>query len=252
MSRADTEAALPQRGSQSIDQPRYWWFVAREELLRQALRGFLGSPERLLDVGSADGPSVGWLRGDHQHVTIDIDTRGLRRGEGVCASADAMPFPSASFDVVTAFDVVEHCPSEAAALSEVARVLRPGGRFLCSVPAYQWTWSDHDVRAGHYRRYTRRRITDAVERSGLDVQRATYGFTSVFPFFLAERGLRRVRRIRGSRQEEPGDAASIQPLPDRVSRALLGLTHVEAQILARHGLPFGSSVFVAALKPGGR
>ena len=42
-------------------------------------------------------------------------------------------------------------------MSELARVLRPGGRLLASVPAYQWAWSDHDVRAGHHRRYTQRR-----------------------------------------------------------------------------------------------
>ena len=67
----------------------------------------------------------------------------------------------------------------------------PGGRLLVSVPAYQWAWSQHDVRAGHHRRYTRPRIVAAIERAGLRVERATYAFAAVFPLFAAERVLRR-------------------------------------------------------------
>ena len=53
---------LTQSGSSSIREPEYWWYRARTELLQAALGGFLGSPGRLLDVGSADGPSVGRSR----------------------------------------------------------------------------------------------------------------------------------------------------------------------------------------------
>ena len=99
-------------------------------------------------MGSADAPSVGWMRGDHPSVTLDLFPDGLVPGEGVCGSAEALPFADEAFDVVAAFDVVEHCEDDALAVSELARVLAPGGRMLLSVPAYQWAWSDHDVRAG--------------------------------------------------------------------------------------------------------
>ena len=132
-------------------------------------------------------PSAAWLRGDHQQVSVDLDPRGLAPGRGVCASALALPFADATFDVVAAFDVVEHCEPEALAVAELARVLAPGGRLLLSVPAYQWAWSDHDVRAGHHRRYTRPRIVAALEAAGLRVERSTYAFALVFPMFAAER-----------------------------------------------------------------
>ncbi|MCW2844204.1 MAG: class SAM-dependent methyltransferase, partial [Nocardioides sp.] len=150
--------AVSQPGSSSIGQPDYWWYRARAELLRAALGDFVGSPRRLLDVGSADGPSVSWLQGDHQRVAIDLDPRGLTPGRDVCASALALPFASETFDVVGAFDVIEHCEPEAQAVAELARVLVPGGRLLASVPAYTWAWTDHDVRAGHHRRYTLPRL----------------------------------------------------------------------------------------------
>ena len=138
-------------GSASIDHPEYWWYRARAELLKAAVGRFVGEPRRVLDVGSADGPSIGWLRGRGQQVTLDIDPRGLDTG-GVCGSALALPFADDSFDLVAAFDVIEHCDPESAVLSELARVLTPQGRLLLSVPAYTWAWTRFDDINGHYRR----------------------------------------------------------------------------------------------------
>ncbi len=227
-------------GSASIDQPDYWWYRARADLLHAALGEFATTTARVLDVGSADGPSVPWLRGDH-HVTVDLDPRGLRPGEGVCASALSLPFRDGSFDLASAFDVVEHCEPESVALAELGRVLAPGGRLLLSVPAYQWAWSDHDVRAGHHRRYTRPRLVSAVEDAGFVVRRASYGFAGVFPLFAAERLARRVRK--------PADTHALPEPSTAVERVLLGLSRAEARWLRGHDAPFGSSVFLAADKP---
>ena len=239
-----TQQLGPAEGSASIEQPNHWWYAARSELLRAALGPFLGTPGRLLDVGSADGPSVGWLTCSGLHATLDVDPRGLRPGSGVQATALALPFADGVFDVVGAFDVVEHCEPEADAVAELARVLAPGGRLLLSVPAYQWAWSDHDVRAGHFRRYTGRRLRRAVEAAGLEVLRSTHGFAALFPAFAAERLARRARgaaeRPAGARLPEPSAPAE---------RVLLGLCRAEARVLRRWDLPFGSSIFVAARRP---
>ena len=140
-------APAAQPGSSSLDQPDYWWFRARAELLHTVLGPYFGRPATILDVGSADGPSVGWMKGGHRRITLDLFPRGLTPGEGVCGSAEALPFADHTFDVVAAFDVVEHCDRETLAMAELSRVLRPGGRMLLSVPAYQWAWSEHDVQS---------------------------------------------------------------------------------------------------------
>ncbi|MGB3258205.1 MAG: class I SAM-dependent methyltransferase [Ornithinimicrobium sp.] len=233
--------SLQQPGSASIEQPDYWWYTARSDLLRAALAEHVGSPERLLDVGSADGPSVSWLSAPH-HATVDLDPRGLRPGAGVCASALDLPFDDESFDLVCAFDVVEHCEPDSRVLGEFSRVLRPGGRLLLSVPAYQWAWSDHDVRAGHYRRYTKTLLVGAVEQAGYAVRRATYGFAGVFPMFVADRARRRLRPTVGTQVDLPRISAPLQ-------RLLLGLSAAESRVMVRRDLPFGSSVFLAADKP---
>ena len=228
-------------GSSSIEQPEYWWYRARSSLLRAALGEHVGRPARLLDVGSADGPSVSWLRAD-QHVSVDLDPRGLTPGLSACASALSLPFRDEVFDLVCAFDVVEHCEPESRALGELGRVLAPGGRLLLSVPAYEWAWTDHDVRAGHHRRYTRPRLVAAVEAAGFEVVRATYAFAGVFPVFAAERVARRLRR--------PGPGETTLPrVSPAVERVLLGLCAAEARVLPRRDLPCGSSVLLAARKP---
>jgi len=229
-----------QPGSASIEQPDYWWYRARSELLRAALGPHAQGPTRLLDVGSADGPSVAWLDSP-RHACLDMDLRGLRPGDGVCASALSLPFADASFDLVSAFDVVEHCEPESTVLREFHRVLQPGGRLLLSVPAYEWAWTDHDVRAGHHRRYTRGRLVRAVTGAGYSVRRVSHGFAGVFPFFAAERVLRRVRPA--------ASGATLPEVSPTLERLFLGLSRTEARLLTRRDLPFGSSVFLAADKP---
>jgi len=238
-------ATTTQPGSSSLDQPDYWWYRARSELLEAVLGAYLREPKVTLDVGSADGPSVAWMRGDHRRVSLDLHPRGLAPGEGVCGSAMALPFADEVFDVVAAFDVVEHCESETRAVAELTRVLAPGGRLLLSVPAYQWAWSDHDVRAGHFRRYTKPRLVNVVEGAGLTIERSTYAFSAVFPFFVAERAARRLRQHAG-RPPAPG----LAQVSLRVDRMLMGLSRLDRRLLRGRNLPFGSSVFLAGLKPG--
>jgi len=216
-------------------------------MLQTVLGPHVGDAQRLLDVGSADGPSVGWVTAPHK-VSLDLDPRGLRPPDGVCGSLLALPFADASFEAITAFDVIEHCEPEADALRELHRVLEPGGRLLVSVPAYQWAWSDHDVANGHHRRYTRRRAETAVEAVGFEVRRATYGFAGVFPMFVAERLVRAARHKVARRTHRPVDVVDVPEVGDGLEKVLLGLCRWDERVLARRDLPFGSSVFLAAVK----
>lgn len=232
-------------GSASIAIPDYWWYVARSDLLEAALRAHVDGAGLALDLGSADGPSAAWFREATQRtVSLDIDPRGLG-SDGVCGSALALPFEDGAFDAVSAFDVIEHCEPEATALAEVRRVLRPGGRFVMSVPAYTWAWTDFDVANGHHRRYTTGRAVAAVERAGFTVQRATYGFATVFPMFVAERMARKLSRRRA---DGAVDIVSLPQLPRVLNSTLIGLSRVDRAVLTRRDLPFGSSVFLAATR----
>ncbi len=246
MSATQTDTGAGHGGSPSHGVDDYWWYLARGELLRTGLGPYVGDASLALDIGSADGPSARWFRESVEHtVSLDIDPRGLGAG-GVCGSAFALPFGDATFDLVCAFDVVEHTDPDTEALAEIRRVLRPGGRLLMTVPAYQWAWGEHDVANGHHRRYTRPRAVAAVEAVGLRVEQATYGFMATFPFFAAERlGRRALRRGRTT----AADIAALPRVPRALHHALLGLSKVDRAVLARgRRLPFGSSVLLAATR----
>lgn len=243
-------ARMATAGSPSIVHPGYWWYRARADLLRAVLEGYVGPESRLLDVGSADGPSVAWLRATRHRVALDVDPRGLMPGD-VCGSAAELPFLDGVFDVVAAFDVIEHCEPEAKALAEATRVLVPGGLLLMSVPAYQWAWTHFDEHNHHHRRYTRGRAVAAVEAQGLEVLRSSYLFAGTFPFFAADR-LRTRMRERGTSATASADPL-VPQLPEVgaiVEKILMAATRLDLALLPRCNLPFGSSVVVAARKPG--
>lgn len=228
--------------SPSMVQPDYWWYRGRSEMLQAIVEPELGDPRLVLDVGSADGPSVSWMRGRGKRVAIDLDREALGPGD-VSGSALQLPFRDESFDVVTAFDVLEHCEPETQAMSELARVLEPGGRIFLAVPAYQWAWTSFDRDIGHYRRYTRGRLIAAIEGMKLTVERATYMFAGTFPIFAIDRLSRKVRHIDQSR------TTTLPRTPALVERMLLGLCRADRRLLTTCDLPFGSSVMAIARKP---
>jgi SAM-dependent methyltransferase len=94
----------------------------------------------------------------------------------VCCSAERLPFADASFSSALAIAVLEHVPDDAAALREMARVLRPGGRAWVTVPhalpnispIFRLPNRRHDRRLGHLRRYEADALVDAGRRVGLD------------------------------------------------------------------------------------
>jgi SAM-dependent methyltransferase len=195
----------------------------------------------LLDVGSADGPSVRWLDELTRRVPLDIDLSALRPGD-VCGSGAALPFREGSFDAVCAFDVVEHFADDTQLLVELARALGRRGCLAVSVPAYQWGWSDFDVRAGHYRRYNGAELRAALESAGLETERETYAFAGTIPFFVAERVV--LRRLSRRTDSDP-----LPAVPRWLQRIFMAVLRFEEGLI-RQGIdmPFGSSVVMTARK----
>jgi ubiquinone/menaquinone biosynthesis C-methylase UbiE len=230
----------------------YWWFVARRQAALQFAHDFgpPPGPIRVLDAGCGTGSLMDRLRerSDVEVTGIDVAPEALafsrKRGQDRLIQGDltALPFATASFDLVTALEVVEHVESDETALAELCRVLKPGGTLLLSVPAYRFLWSSHDVALHHKRRYTAHRIQASLTRAGLDSAKVTYLLSFLFvPVALVRLFDKLVRRSSQAR-------AHLSPIPPLLNRFLIALQNIELA-LARHvNLPFGISLFCVARK----
>jgi SAM-dependent methyltransferase len=107
----------------------------------------------------------------------DISAPALRQlgangGLAAQALADALPYPDGSFDLVCAFDIIEHIEGDEAAMAELARVAAPGAALLLSVPIHMAAWTVFDDFVGHHRRYEPDALLALLSRHGFAVQRS--------------------------------------------------------------------------------
>jgi SAM-dependent methyltransferase len=109
-----------------------------------------------------------------------------------CVQGDALhlPFPDASFDRVICSEVLEHIPGDEAAMSELARVLKPHGTMAITVPRFMpelvnWALSDeyHNVPGGHIRIYRRSVLESRLRAAGLDVKGHHYAHGLHSPYW---------------------------------------------------------------------
>jgi len=231
----------------------YWWFVARRAAALRFAADFQPrrTPLRVLDAGCGTGALL-----DHLERWPDVEVYGLdfsgqalayTRQRGHCrlvqGDLTCLPFPDGTFDVITALDVVEHIREDEGALREVNRVLRPGGVFLVSVPAFRFLWGPHDAALRHFRRYTAGEIAALMRRTGFRVSKLTYLLALLFPAFVAQRLLTKLR----PNAENP--QAQLIRVGKLLNRFLIGLQGLELAVARRLSLPFGATVFCVAQKP---
>jgi len=146
--------------------------------------------------------------------------------------------------VVTCFDVIYQLNDEraSAAVSEMRRVLKPGGLLFIREPAYQWMRGAHDVAVGTHRRYTRTEMRRLLAANGLKVRRDTYANTLLF---WAAAPHRLFSKWRG------GVESDVKPVPRWLNRRLASFLKLEARILSKTAFPFGLSVISLAEKRSG-
>ena len=205
---------------------------------------------RLLDCGCGTGNNLQLLRRYGRAFGIDLTYSGLayarRGGERriAQASATALPFPDVSFDIVTSFDVIYALDDRgaAAALSEMYRVMRPGGYLVLNVAALSGLRGNHSVLGGEVQRYTRTGLRRHLETAGFSVKRLTYTNASILPLVA---GVRFTQRLFGHHES----TREIAVPPGPINTALTGVLAAEAVALRFVDMPIGSSLLALAGRP---
>ena len=233
----------------------HWWFRARRQIITDVLRRTLtgdGRARRILDVGCGTGgmlpaldefgtvtglemepDAVAWAQ--QQLGGTDIEVRQGSLPEGI---------PEGPWDLITAFDVIEHLDDDDAVLQRIHASLRPGGHIMVTVPAYMFLWSPHDDLNQHKRRYTRRQLVERLRAAGFTVERSSYFNTWLFPIVAAVRMVKRGRRhqdVSTEAVDPAGDSDFSMPGP-AVNAALRHLFASERFLLRGIRLPAGVSI----------
>jgi SAM-dependent methyltransferase len=228
-----------------LDQ-HHWWYRGRREVLAELIRRMVIPPRNahILEIGCGTGHNLAMLGqfGQVDALELDDEARAIaekRLGRKVMRA----PLPElagvrdSAYDLIGALDVIEHIEDDRAALEAIAAKLKPGGKFVMTVPAHQWMWSAHDVVNHHKRRYSKRSLRRLIEGSPLRLDKLGYFNSLLFPLAVGDR---LASKLRGK------DDADVKLPSAPLNKALEKVFAAERHLVGRLPLPPGLSLFAVA------
>ena len=228
-----------------LDQ-RHWWYQARRRILEDLIRRTIRPPKdaQILEIGCGTGHNLDML-GTFGHVDaieLDDESRAIaekRLGRGIVSARlpELEGIADGKYDLIAALDVIEHIDEDAAAVAAIAGKLKPGGKFIMTVPAHPWMWSAHDVVNHHKRRYSKAALKRLIEESPLKIDKLGYFNSLLFPAAVAERI---ASKLRGK------DDADVKLPSTPLNSALRTVFAAERHLVGRLPLPPGLSLFAVA------
>lgn len=228
-----------------------FWFRARNHLILTALRRHAPDMRNMLEIGCGTGYVLAAIQRAYPNASLvgsELFVEGLRHAAERVPGAsfiqmDARRIPyQGCFDVIGAFDVIEHVQQDEAVLREACNALSDGGLMLITVPQHRWLWSEQDRLAHHVRRYSRQELIGKVEAAGFRVIRATSFMTALLPLML-------LSRRRGNTAHAGQDPFREFRIPGWVNAIFYAVMRTEVALVnAGVPLPIGGSLLLIARK----
>jgi SAM-dependent methyltransferase len=228
-----------------------WYYAGKREMVRRWLgrAGPLAADGTLLDCGAGTGRFAEEMAAHCRVLVLDDHEESLRllrtrfKPEQILTlSGERIPLPDGAVNYVTALDVLEHVPDDAAVVREFRRLLPVGGIAAVTVPASMALWSDWDVSLHHFRRYDRAGLRALFPPAEWEIVYVNYTNVVLYPVVWGVRKWRLVRRRLGF--AEPTSRAEDR-LPPRWINALLR-TMFAGMAQWRVPFPFGVSLLLIA------
>ena len=173
-----------------------FWFQSRNKLILWMLQRYQSNFKSFLEIGCGTGYVLSGISkkfpksslfGSEIFITgLSFAAKRLPSTKFMQMDARSIPFES-EFDVVGAFDVLEHIKEDEIVLSQIFTSLKPEGLMLITVPQHPWLWSPADVYACHERRYTASDLHQKIDAAGFNVLRSTSFITSLLPAMMISR-----------------------------------------------------------------
>ncbi len=231
---------------------RHFWFLGLRRFAKLFLDRALPArrPLRVLDCGTGTGRNLKWLQTYGWAAGVERSPTGLAFARAhdrrvLAGDVTSLPILSGAFDLATSFDVIYSLDDEGErrALSEMHRVLAPGGIALVNAAALDILRGSHSALAHEQRRYTSAGLRAKLEMAGFEVLRISYTNFTTLPLTL---GVRLAQRARGHRDQAAETEMAVPMEP--VNAILAGALAAEAAVLRWMPFPAGSSVLAVARK----
>ena len=258
---ANTYTNYPDDGFELTDKSAEssFWVRSRNRLFKTIVYDHLvpTGKIKLLEIGCATGDFIQQIvENENLEITgSEIYLKGLLYAKKNLPNVDFIQFDvtqgvvGEEFDLIVAFDVLEHIENDVAAISNTNKMLRKGGCLIITVPQHMFLWSNLDEILKHKRRYSRRELVTKLQENGFDISYATSFLFVLFPVMLFSRIFD--RRLDQSQSEELNSMALKKRVlfPKPLNWILDQLMRID-ETLIRLGisLPFGGTLVVVARK----
>ena len=235
-----------------------FWVSSRSRLLKKIIYKYSKEfkKPKYLEIGCGTGT---FIRALAQNGTMEITGSEIYLNGLLYAKSKKLPnvefiqFDASmgvlpgKFDIVAAFDVLEHIDDDVSAISNVAQMINDGGYFVITVPQHMFLWSRLDEIVKHKRRYSRKEMITKIKQQGFSIRYSSSFLFVLFPLMLVSRIMDRTKKN--------DESASTAELENRVTFSkplnwifdnLMKID--EALISLGVSLPFGGSLLVIAQK----
>lgn len=226
-----------------------FWFTARNKLINMSINKFFPNANNLLEIGCGTGFVLSNIKTNFPKLSIygsDIYVTSLMYAQNRLGSesklfqmdATNIPFIN-QFDLIGAFDVLEHITEDTLVLQQIYLALKDNGMVILTVPQHPWLWSNADTEACHVRRYKINELQNKLQNAGFKIKMSSSFVFFIFPLMI-------FARLLNKRENNIKKELSLNKILNFMFKQILNLEI----LLIKFGLkfPIGGSRFIVAMK----